>query len=38
MAERGVPPEIHGMADARETVSMRFNGQRRKAAASATGH
>ena len=38
MAERGVPPEIYGMADARETVSMRFNGQRRKAAASATGH
>lgn len=36
--QRGIPLEIHGMADARETVSVRFNGQRRKTVASATGH
>lgn len=36
--QRGIPLEIHGMANARETVSVHFNGQRRKTRASATGH
>ncbi len=35
--QRGIPLEIHGSADACETVSVRFNGQRRKTKASATG-